>query len=154
VAHDAGRQVALTLSDPFCVDRHREDFIDLVSNHVDVLFGNEDEVLSLYQEHSFDAALQKVKGHCWIAVLTRSQKGSVVISDDGVHVFDAEPVDEVVDTTGAGDAFAAGFLHGLTRYEGLGRCARIGSITAAEVISHVGARPEVSLAELVQAKLA
>jgi sugar/nucleoside kinase (ribokinase family) len=153
LAHDAGRWVSLSLSDPFCVDRHRDDFIDLVSNHVDILFGNEDEVVSLYQEHSFDAALQQVKGHCSVAVLTRSDKGSVVISEDEVHVVDVEPVDEVVDTTGAGDAFAAGFLHGFTNGRGLSECARMGSITASEVISHVGARPEVSLAELVRAKL-
>ncbi len=153
LAHDAGRQVALSLSDPFCVDRHRDDFLDLVSNHVDVLFANEDEVVSLYQEHSFDAALQKVKGHCSVAVLTRSDKGSVVISEDEVHGVDAEPVDAVVDTTGAGDAFAAGFLHGLTHDQPLSRCARMGSITAAEVISHVGARAEVPLSQLIQARL-
>jgi sugar/nucleoside kinase (ribokinase family) len=153
LAHDAGRRVALSLSDPFCVDRHRDDFIDLVSNHVDVLFGNEDEVVSLYQEHSFDAALQKVKGHCSVAVLTRSEKGSLAISEDEVHVVDAEPVEHVVDTTGAGDAFAAGFLHGLTHGQPLSRCARMGSITAAEVISHVGARAEVPLSQLIQARL-
>jgi sugar/nucleoside kinase (ribokinase family) len=152
-AHGAGRKVALSLSDPFCVDRHRQDFIDLVNNHVDILFANEDEVVSLYEEHSFDDALQKVRGHCSIAALTRSDKGSVVVSGDEVHVVDAEPVAEVVDTTGAGDAYAAGFLYGLAKGDDLSRCARLGAITAGEVISHVGARPEVSLAELREMKL-
>jgi sugar/nucleoside kinase (ribokinase family) len=153
IAHEAGRIVALSLSDPFCVDRHRADFLDLLRNHIDVLFANEDEIVSLYQEHSFDGALQRVRSHCQIAVLTRSEKGSVVVADHEVHVVDAEPVAEVVDTTGAGDGFAAGFLYGLTRNLGLSTCARMGSVVAAEVIGHVGARPEVSLAELMRRKL-
>jgi sugar/nucleoside kinase (ribokinase family) len=153
IAHEAGRTVALSLSDPFCVDRHRADFLDLVDNHVDVLFANEDEVVSLYQEHSFDAALQRVRAHCQIAALTRSEKGSVIIAGDEVHVVDAEPVAHVVDTTGAGDAFAAGFLFGVTRGLRLETCARIGAITAAEVISHIGARAEVPLSELIAQKL-
>lgn len=152
-AHDAGRLVALSLSDPFCVDRHRADFLDLVEHHVDILFANEDEIVSLYQVHAFDDALQHVRGHCWVAALTRSEKGSVVISADEVHVVDAEPVDAVVDTTGAGDAYAAGFLYGLTRNHDLGLCARLGGIASAEVIGHVGARPEVPLAELATAKV-
>lgn len=152
IAHEAGRLVALSLSDPFCVDRHRADFLDLVEHHVDILFANEDEIVSLYQEHSFDAALQRLRHHCWIGALTRSEKGSVVISNNEVHVIDAEPVEDVVDTTGAGDAYAAGFLFGLTRGMDLAACARIGGLCAAEVISHLGARPEVSLAQLVAAK--
>ncbi|MGF1641395.1 MAG: adenosine kinase [Rhodospirillales bacterium] len=146
VARKAGRTVALSLSDPFCVDRHRADFLDLVDDHVDVLFANEDEIVSLYREHSFDGALQRVRGHCRVAVLTRSEKGSVVVSGDEVHVIDAEPVAAVVDTTGAGDAYAAGFLYGLTHGYALADCARLAAVTAAEVIGHVGARPEVSLA--------
>jgi sugar/nucleoside kinase (ribokinase family) len=153
VAHGAGRLVALSLSDPFCVDRHRADFTDLVDRHIDVLFANEDEIVSLYRVHSFDDALQRVRRHCRIAVLTRSARGSVVVSDDEVHIVDAEPVEHVVDTTGAGDAFAAGFLFGLTRGLWLETCARLGAIVAAEVISHFGARPEVSLGDLVQQKL-
>jgi sugar/nucleoside kinase (ribokinase family) len=145
--------VALSLSDPFCVDRHRADFLGLVNDYVDVLFANEDEIVSLYEEHSFDGALQKVRGHCRVAVLTRSDKGSVVVSGDEIHVIDAEPVDEVVDTTGAGDAYAAGFLYGLTHGLALDTCARLAGITAAEIISHVGARPEVSLAEWRDLKL-
>ena len=154
IAHDAGRLVALSLSDPFCVDRHRADFRALVEHHVDVLFANEDEIVSLYQEHSFDAALQQVRHHCWIAALTRSEKGSVVVSNNEVHVIDVEPVDAVVDTTGAGDAYAAGFLFALTREMDLAVCARVGGICAAEAISHMGARPEASLASLVAERLA
>jgi sugar/nucleoside kinase (ribokinase family) len=153
VAHAADRQVALTLSDAFCVDRHRDSFRDLVDGHVDILFANEDEIKSLYQTDTFDSALQLVRGKCEIAALTRSEKGSVIVAGDEVHVIDAEPVDKVVDTTGAGDQFAAGFLYGLTNGYGLARAGRIGGIAAAEVISHIGARPEVSLQELVKQKL-
>ncbi len=153
IAHAAGRRVALSLSDPFCVDRHRNDFARLVEQHVDILFANEDEIVSLYQVHSFAAALEQVRKDCEVAALTRSEKGSVVVADSVVHVLDAETVDEVVDTTGAGDAYAAGFLFGLTRGFDLKTCARLGGIAAAEVISHVGARPEVPLGDLVKAKL-
>jgi sugar/nucleoside kinase (ribokinase family) len=152
-AHKAGREVALSLSDPFCVDRHRAEFIDLVERHVDVLFANEHEIMSLYQVKTFDEALQLVRGHCRVAALTRSAKGAVVVSGDELHVIDAEPVARVVDTTGAGDAFAAGFLYGLTHDAGLARAAKIGAIAAAEVIGHVGARPAVSLKELAGRKL-
>lgn len=150
-AHRAGRKVSLTLSDPFCVDRHREDFLDLVNRHVDVLFANEEEIKSLYQVEDFDAALQQVRGHCEIAALTRSEKGSVVLSGDEVHVVDAEKVDIVVDTTGAGDAYAAGFLYGFTHGKDLRTCGRLASIAAAEVISHYGARPETDLKSLISA---
>jgi sugar/nucleoside kinase (ribokinase family) len=145
--------VALSLSDPFCVDRHRHDFLALVDEHVDVLFANEDEIVSLYQEHSFDGALQHVRNHCPIAVLTRSEKGAVVVADDDVHAVDAEPVAHVVDTTGAGDAYAAGFLWGLTRGLRLEVCGRVAGIAAAEAIGHLGARAETPLAELVRQKL-
>lgn len=153
IAHQAGRTVALSLSDPFCVDRHRDDFQQLVDRHVDVLFANEDEIVSLYQEHSFDAALQRVRHHCPIAVLTRSEKGAVIVAGDDVHIVDAEKVQQVVDSTGAGDAYAAGFLWALARGMRLETCGRIAAVCAAEVISHVGARPETSLAELVRQKL-
>jgi sugar/nucleoside kinase (ribokinase family) len=149
-AEQAGRQVALSLSDPFCVDRHRDDFLDLVKNHVNVVFANEEEIMSLYQVENFDDALQMVRADCDIAALTRSAKGSVIVRGDEVHIVDAEPVDHVVDTTGAGDAYAAGFLHGLTTDKPLEVCARLGGIAAAEIISHVGARPDVSLKELVE----
>lgn len=154
IAHAAGQAVSLSLSDAFCVDRHRADFLNLVRNHVDILFANEQEITSLYQVDSFDAALQAVRKDCRLAALTRSAKGSVVVSGDEVHVVDAEPVTQVVDTTGAGDAYAAGFLHGHLRGFGLARAARAGGIAAAEVISHMGARPATSLKALVEARLA
>lgn len=147
------RMVSLSLSDPFCVDRHRDSFREFVSGHVDVLFANEDEIKSLYQVESFDDALQHVRADCRIAALTRSEKGAVVVAGDEVHVVDAEPVAAVVDTTGAGDQFAAGFLYGLTHGRDLATCARIGGIAASEVIAHVGPRPQVKLADLVAEKL-
>jgi sugar/nucleoside kinase (ribokinase family) len=149
IAHAAGRKVSLTLSDPFCVGRHRKAFLDLVEHHVDILFANEAEICSLYETDSFEEAADAVAGHCEIACLTRSEKGSTIITSGGerIHV-DAAPVERVVDTTGAGDLYAAGFLHGFTRGLGLEVCARMGSIAAAEVISHMGARPEVPLATL------
>jgi len=155
LAHTAGREVSLSLSDPFCVDRHRDSFLDLVEGHVDILFANEDEIKALYQVDDFDAALQHVRGHCKIAALTRSAKGSVVISGDDVHIVDCDPVDHVADTTGAGDAYAAGFLFGYTNghADDLAHCARLGGIAAAEIISHFGARPETPLNEVVAAKL-
>jgi sugar/nucleoside kinase (ribokinase family) len=153
IAHDAGGQVALTLSDSFCVERHRADFLDLIEHHVDILFANEQEIISLYQVADFDSALQHVRGHCAIAALTRSEKGSVVLSDGEVHVIDAAPVSRVLDTTGAGDLYAAGFLAGLSEGRSLHDCGVIGGLAAAEVISHFGARPEASLAELIAAAL-
>jgi len=147
------RMVSLSLSDPFCVDRHRDSFREFVAGHVDVLFANEDEITSLYQVENFDDALQHVRQDCRIAALTRSEKGAVVVAGDEVHVVDAEPVSAVVDTTGAGDQFAAGFLYGLTHGRDLATCARIGGIAASEVIAHVGPRPLVKLADLVAEKL-
>jgi sugar/nucleoside kinase (ribokinase family) len=149
-AREAGRQVALTLSDPFCVDRHRDEFRDLVADEIDVLFANESEICSLYEVDDFDAALQQVRRHCRIGALTRGEHGSVVIAGDSVHVLEAEPVDRLVDTTGAGDQYAAGFLYGLTHGHDLDACGRLGSVAAAEVISHYGARPAVSLAKLAE----
>jgi sugar/nucleoside kinase (ribokinase family) len=148
MAHGAGRRVALTLSDPFCVDRHRLEFRDLVANHVDILFANEDEITMLYDAADFDAALQHVRGHCEVAALTRGAQGSVIVAGDEVHIVDAVPVAELVDTTGAGDAYAAGFLFGLRHGHDLATCGRLGSLGAAEVISHLGPRPIESLAEL------
>jgi sugar/nucleoside kinase (ribokinase family) len=153
IAHEAGRKVSLTLSDTFCVERHREEFLDLVDNHVDILFANEEEVKVLYQADSFDEALQAVKGRCEVIALTRSEKGSIILGADETHVIDCEPVDCVVDTTGAGDLYAAGFLHGYTQGRDLHDCGRIASIAAAEVISHIGARPETPLAGLVAERL-
>lgn len=153
IAHEAGRKVALTLSDPFCVDRHRESFLELVAGHVDVLFANEAEIMALYKADSFDAALRAVRGHCAVAALTRSGKGSVVVTGDEATTIGAERIDALVDTTGAGDLYAAGFLYGLTRGAEPALCARLGGICAAEVIGHFGARPEEPLDKLVAEKL-
>ena len=153
IAHDNDGLVSLSLSDPFCVDRHRADFQDLVKGHVDILFANEEEIISLYEVTTFDEALQIVREQCHVAALTRSEKGSVIVANSEVHVLDAEPVAKVVDTTGAGDAFAAGFLYGYTHDMGLEMAGRIGGIAAAEIISHFGARPETPLKELIVEKL-
>ena len=152
-ANAARRLVALTLSDPFCVARHRAEFRELVEGHVDLLFANEEEIKSLYQVATFDEALQKVRGHCQVAALTRSAKGAVVVAGEEVHVVDAAPVATVADTTGAGDAFAAGFLYGFTHGFDLARSGLAGAIAAAEVIGHVGARPEAPLKNLIADRL-
>lgn len=153
VAHAAGRKVALSLSDSFCVERHRDAFLDLIEGSVDILFGNEDEILALYQVSDFDAAVQLVRGHCEIAALTRGASGSTVVTDSDIILVPAATVAKVVDTTGAGDLYAAGFLYGYTHGHGLETCAVLGGIAAAEVISHVGARPLASLGELAQSAL-
>ena len=149
VAHDHGRTVSLTLSDSFCVDRHRSDFRALVRDEVDLLFGNRDELMALYELDSFDAAVAALRDECELAAITVGAEGSLVITPDEVHRVPAEPVDRVIDTTGAGDLFAAGFLHGLTTERDLDECARLGAIAAAEVISHVGPRPLVELRTLL-----
>jgi sugar/nucleoside kinase (ribokinase family) len=149
IAHRSDRRVALTLSDPFCVERHREEFLDLVENHIDILFANEHEITMLYEVETFDEALHHVRWHCEIAALTRGAHGSVIVAGDDVHVIDAAPV-EVVDTTGAGDLYAAGVLYGLTHGYDLATCGRLGSLGAGEVISHLGARPVEDLAELAR----
>ena len=148
VAHANGREVSLTLSDSFCVDRHRNDFRGLVADEVDILFGNEDELTSLYEVATFDAAVDAVRKDCALAVITRGASGSVIITVDGVISVPAEDVERVLDTTGAGDLFASGFLYGYTNGKALEECGRLGSIAAAEVISHVGARPLVELRQL------
>jgi sugar/nucleoside kinase (ribokinase family) len=147
VTHDHGGRVAFTLSDPFCVDRHRHEFLDLVRDDVDILLANEVEISCLYQLDQFDDALERVAADCRIAALTRSELGAVIVSPDCVHVIDAFPA-TVVDTTGAGDLFAAGFLYGLTHGHDLATAGRLGALAAAEVIGHLGARPERPLAEL------
>ena len=149
IAHQAGRKVALSLSDPFCVERHHAEFRELVDGHVDILFANEVEIAALYGSSSFDESLQAVRGRCDLAVLTRSEKGAVILAGDEVHLVDAETVPHLVDTTGAGDLYAAGFLHGYCRGLGPYDCGRIGAIAAAEVIAHYGARPETALSALV-----
>ncbi len=151
-AHAAGRQVALSLSDAFCVDRHRAAFRDLVSRDVDILFANETEITSLYEENTFDAAAEAVRRDVAMAVLTRSEAGSVILRGTEMVEVAAEST-RVVDTTGAGDAYAAGFLAGLTAGRSLPVCGRMGSIAAAEVISHYGARPEADLKKLIAGRV-
>jgi adenosine kinase len=151
IAHDAGRQVALTLSDSFCVDRYRGEFLDLMRNGtVDLVFANEAELHSLYQTSDFDTALSQWRSDTKLGVVTRSEKGCLVASYDGVIAVPAFPIDRIVDTTGAGDLFAAGFLFGLVRGAGHENAGRLGALAAAEVIQHIGARPQTSLKELAQ----
>jgi sugar/nucleoside kinase (ribokinase family) len=151
IAHQAGRKLALSLSDPFCVERHRADFRDLVHHHIDILFANEIEIGSLYETKDFDQAMRAVRGECEIAVLTRSAHGSVVVTQGEALAVPAAPVKAVVDTTGAGDLYASGFLYGVTHGRELAVCGRLGSLAAAEIIGHFGARPEASLKQLAAA---
>jgi sugar/nucleoside kinase (ribokinase family) len=151
IAHQAGRQVALTLSDSFCVDRYRDEFLGLMRNGtVDLVFANEAELHSLYQTADFDTALGQMRSDARLAVVTRSEKGCVVASKESVTAVPAFAVDKVVDTTGAGDLFAAGFLFGLARGVGYEKAGRLGALAAAEVIQHIGARPQVSLKGLAE----
>jgi len=148
-AHAAGRKVSITLSDSFCVHRYREEFRDLIRSKVDILFGNEAEIKALYEVETFKEALEATRKEAKIAALTRSEKGSVVIKGGETYAVPAAPVAKVVDTTGAGDLYASGFLFGFTQNKPLAECARLGGIAAAEVISHVGARPEQALRSLI-----
>jgi adenosine kinase len=150
-AHAAGRKVALTLSDSFCVDRWREEFLDLMrSRTVDLIFANESELRSLYQTADFDSAVAALRQDAQLAVVTRSEKGCLVVEREGTQAVPAFPVARVVDTTGAGDLFAAGFLFGMARGADHATAARLGALAAAEVIGHLGARPETSLRALAQ----
>ncbi|GAN87472.1 sugar kinase PfkB [Komagataeibacter intermedius TF2] len=144
IAHDAGRKVALSLSDRFCVDRHRHAFHELVRGHIDILFANEDEICALYQTDDFDEAARLVSAETHFAVLTRSERGSIIIQDQQRIVIDSVRT-QVIDTTGAGDAYAAGFLAGWTSDRTLAECGRLGSVAASEVISHYGARPLMNM---------
>ena len=148
IAKNADRLVSMTLSDGFCVDRHRNEFLEFITADVDILFANESEITALYEVDSFDRAMQRVKADTKLAVLTRSEKGSVIAAGPETITVPAFPVDAVVDTTGAGDLFAAGFLFGYASALDLRRCAELGSLAAAEIISHIGARPEKNLREL------
>ena len=154
IAHAAGRKVSLTLSDSFCVDRHRADFAALVRDEVDLLFGNTAEICSLYELDDLDSAVAEVRRHCELVTVTTGAAGSLVITPDDVVAVPAVSVPRVLDTTGAGDLYAAGFLYGYTRDLPLTDCAHIGSLAAGEVISHVGPRPLVELRTLLPSKIA
>jgi sugar/nucleoside kinase (ribokinase family) len=151
IAHGAGRTVALTLSDSFCVDRYRAEFIELVKGGtVDILFANESELRSLYETADFDTALASLKKDAKLGVVTRSEKGAVVVGNEKTEAVPAFPIQRVVDATGAGDLFAAGFLHGFAKGLPHTDSARLGALAAAEVISHIGARPLKKLADLAK----
>jgi len=147
-AKGAGAKVALSLSDAFCVGRFRDEFLHLMAHDLDILFANEDEAKSLFETEDFDVVAEKMKAWGGLAAITRSAKGCVVIKGEECHVVPAYPVAKVMDTTGAGDLFAAGFLFALTHGKNLADCGRLGGLAAAEVISHYGARPEKSLKQL------
>jgi len=149
VAHEAGRKVALSLSDPFCVDRHREGFLEFIDEHVDILFANEDEILSLYQLDDFESVAKRIQGVVEIAALTRSEKGSVIVTKDAITPVPTRPVENVVDTTGAGDAYAAGFLAAYTQGRDLTTAAVLGSLLASLIIQQIGARPSASVQDLL-----
>lgn len=151
IAHQAGQLVAFTLSDTFCVDRYREEFLGLIADRsIDVLFANEHELLSLFETSDLQTAISALQSRQLLAVVTRSEKGSLVIQSQRVSSFPAFSINEVIDTTGAGDLFAAGFLAGLTKDLEIGDCARLGALAAAEVIQQIGARPSRKLLFLAQ----
>ncbi|MFP3921756.1 MAG: adenosine kinase, partial [Dichotomicrobium sp.] len=150
IAAEAGRQVALSLSDTFCVERHRAAFRSLIQGGVDILFGNQEEVCALYETDTLDDALSALRAECTLAAVTRSGDGSIIMTQEDTIEIPAVKVDELVDTTGAGDLYAAGFLHGLARGRPLQECGQLASLTAGEIVSHIGARPETPLAELAR----
>jgi hypothetical protein len=151
IAHQAERSVAFTLSDTFCVDRYRHEFLELIEGKsIDILFANEHELLSLFELSDFQAAVSALQGRGILAIITRSEKGALIIQDQGISSFPAYSVDRVIDTTGAGDLFAAGFLAGLSKDLEMGDCARLGALAAAEVIQQIGARPTRKLLHLAQ----
>lgn len=153
IAHEAEKRISLTLSDSFCVDRYRSEFIEFIDGGVDILFANEEEIKALYQTTSLDEALNSIRSTVEIACVTRSDEGSLILQGDITVEIAADKTVDVIDTTGAGDLYASGFLFGFTNGYSLADCGQIASIAAAEVISHIGARPAVSLKELVAEKL-
>ena len=153
LAKKHGRVVSLTLSDPFCVKRHRDGFLKLIKSGVSLLFCNEEEIIELFQEKSVEKALARCRDLCDVVVVTRGDKGAVAMAKGKRFEIHAEPIDRVVDTTGAGDMFAAGFLTGYARDKSIPECLKMGALAAGEIISHVGARPQVSLKELVERKV-
>lgn len=150
MAHAAGRKVSLTLSDAFCVERHRAAFLDLVANHIDILFANEVEITALFQANDLASAIERTRAAIGLGVITRSAEGSLIVTGQQVIEIQAADVERVVDTTGAGDLYAAGFLFGLARGESPDHCGALGSHAAAEIISHDGARPRIELKTLLE----
>lgn len=151
IAHAAGREVALTLSDAFCVDRYRDEFLSLIrTKKIDIVFANESELHSLYQTADFDTAVDALRQEEILGVITRSEKGSIVVTHQKNWAVPAFPIERLVDTTGAGDLFAAGFLAAYSHDLSLDNCARLGALAAAEVIQHIGARPQENLADLAR----
>lgn len=153
IAHKYGRQVAFTLSDKSYLQQYRLEMLDLIKKHIDIVFGNEEEIKALFDNNDFETCLDNIKTMVSIAAITRNAKGSVVVEGRTKIFIEAEEISKVVDTTGAGDAYAAGFLYGLSKGRSLGTCALIGGIAAAEIIGHYGARPDVSLRGYVRTKL-
>lgn len=151
LARASGRIIAITLSDAFVVERHRAALLEFIETEVDLVFANEAEITSLFETGDFDAAVAAIRGRCEVAAVTRSEKGSVVVTPTETHPVGVFPVEKVVDTTGAGDQYAAGFMYGLAHRRPLGECGALGALAAAEVISHYGPRPEVRLADLAAA---
>ena len=149
VARDAGRTVSLTLSDAFCVDRHRAEWLDLLADSVDLLFANESEICSLFETDDFDVAADRIAGLVEVSALTRSAAGSVIVTNGERFTVPASVVEHVVDATGAGDLYASGFLHGFARGADLVQCAEFGGMAAGEIISHIGARPQTELSTLI-----
>ena len=152
LAHGAGRMIALTLSDGFVVERHRAALMGFIEGQVDLLFANQTELCALFETPNFEAALAALRPHVKLAAVTRGAAGSVILSEGERFAVKAEPVEKVVDTTGAGDQYAAGFMFGLSRGRPLPECGRLASLAAAEVISHYGPRPLVSLKDLAASK--
>jgi sugar/nucleoside kinase (ribokinase family) len=149
VARAHGGEVALSMSDAFCVERHRESFQELVDGHVDILFANEMEITALYKANSFEEAADQVRGRCKLAALTRSEQGSVILNGAGTHSVAPFQLGPLLDTTGAGDLYAAGFLHAYTQGQSVDECGRLGSLCAGQVVTQLGPRPQGSLKQLV-----
>ncbi|MCE5328961.1 adenosine kinase [bacterium] len=152
IARESGSKIAFSLSDSFCVQRHRSDFLELIEKDLDIVFANENEIISLFEKNNFDDSIKKCSEFNVIWALTRSEKGSAVVFKDKVHDVEVDKVINLTDTTGAGDLYAAGFLHGFLESKDLKTCGRMGSAAASEIISHYGARPKISLAELFKIK--
>jgi len=145
LAHKAGRKTSLSLSDSFCVDRHKQEFLHLAEHEIDILFANEEELLMLYDTRNLNEAIKAVQQHCEVTAITRGAKGCTIVSRHDIIDINGRPISNLVDTTGAGDLFAAGFLNGYTKNLDLATCGRMGNLVASEVITHMGARPDVNL---------